>query len=53
MNKETKFEILKSYFYGIEENSILEIYEIDKEELKKIIEDGGEYLEELKVRNYD
>lgn len=53
MNKETKFEILKSYFYGIEEDSILEIYEIDKEELKKIIEDGGEYLEELKVRNYD
>lgn len=53
MNRETKFEILKSYFYGVEEASILEIYEIKKEDLGKIIEEGGEYLEELKVRDYD
>ena len=53
MNRETKCEILKSYFYGLEKEQILEIYEIEKEELEKIIEEGGEYLEELEVRDYD
>lgn len=53
MNRETKYEILKSHFYGLEEKQILEIYEIEKEELEKIIEEGGEYLEELEMRDCD
>lgn len=53
MNRETKCEVLKSYFYGLEEDQILEIYEIKKEELEKIIEEGKEYLEELGMRSYD
>lgn len=53
MNKDTKCEVLKSYFYGMEKDSILEIYSIDEEALNKIIEEGSDYLEELGMRNYD
>ena len=50
MTGEDKKEILKANFYEFDKDFILETYGIKEEEYNKIIEEGKDYLDELKKR---
>lgn len=47
MTLEDKKEIVKAHFYNFDEDFICETYDITKDELKTIIDENKEYLDDL------
>lgn len=52
MTEETKKELLKAYHYNYDIKTIAEIMNVTEDEVKEVIEEGGEFLKELEARDY-
>lgn len=53
MSEDKKKEILKAYHYGYGYDIIAKNCGVSEDEVRKIVEDGEEYMKKLEVRKYD